>query len=76
MSSQNASCSAEVLPSNCSLICMYNMTEWENHMDQLYAYFYLIIFIPGLLGNSLALWILCRFIRLARTERLWLLTAS
>ncbi|XP_023672234.1 putative P2Y purinoceptor 10 [Paramormyrops kingsleyae] len=63
MSSQNASCSAEVPPANCSLICLYNMTEWENHMDQLYAYFYLIIFIPGLLGNSLALWILCRFIR-------------
>ncbi|XP_018592510.1 putative P2Y purinoceptor 10 [Scleropages formosus] len=43
--------------------CDYNMTQWEKRMDHLYTYFYLFIFIPGLLGNSLALWVLCRFIR-------------
>ncbi|XP_028671773.1 putative P2Y purinoceptor 10 [Erpetoichthys calabaricus] len=30
--------------------------------ETLYFIFYLIIFIPGLLGNSIALWVLCRFI--------------
>ncbi|XP_058845261.1 putative P2Y purinoceptor 10 [Acipenser ruthenus] len=29
----------------------------------LYSTFYLIIFIPGLLGNSVALWVLCTFIK-------------
>ncbi|KAL4648821.1 putative P2Y purinoceptor 10 [Arapaima gigas] len=43
--------------------CSYNMTEWERSMDHLYTYFYFFIFIPGLLGNSLALWVLCHFIR-------------
>ncbi|XP_036404576.1 putative P2Y purinoceptor 10 isoform X2 [Megalops cyprinoides] len=60
MGSQNAFC-----PGGNSTICncSYNMTSWEQTMDHLYTYFYLIIFIPGLLGNSLALWVLCRFIR-------------
>ncbi|XP_073676037.1 putative P2Y purinoceptor 10 [Garra rufa] len=39
-----------------------NMTVWETAMNQLYTYVYLIIFIPGLLCNTLALWVLCRFI--------------
>ncbi|XP_064184402.1 putative P2Y purinoceptor 10 [Anguilla rostrata] len=46
-----------------SVICSYNMSSWKEAMNQLYAYFYLLIFIPGLLGNSIALWVLCRFIR-------------
>nr|XP_055034954.1 putative P2Y purinoceptor 10 isoform X1 [Misgurnus anguillicaudatus] len=56
MSSVNASC----LLVNCS--CSTNTTDWDKAMNQLYTYFYLIIFIPGLLGNTLALWVLCRFI--------------
>lgn len=43
--------------------CSYNMTAWDEGMYDLYTYFNLIIFIPGLLGNSIALWVLCRFIR-------------
>ncbi|XP_062857017.1 putative P2Y purinoceptor 10 [Trichomycterus rosablanca] len=35
--------------------------NWETMKYNLYTYFFLLIFIPGLLGNSLALWILCRF---------------
>ncbi|KAG9271913.1 putative P2Y purinoceptor 10 [Astyanax mexicanus] len=46
-----------------SVNCSYNMTAWNEGMYGLYTYFYLIIFIPGLLGNSIALWVLCRFIR-------------
>ncbi|ROK44358.1 putative G-protein coupled receptor 174 [Anabarilius grahami] len=42
--------------------CSTNMTDWETAMNQLYTFFYLIIFIPGLLSNTLALWVLCRFI--------------
>ncbi|XP_062381458.1 putative P2Y purinoceptor 10 [Sardina pilchardus] len=37
--------------------------DWSKYMDQLYTWLYLIILVPGLLGNSLALWVLCRFIR-------------
>ncbi|XP_061092834.1 putative P2Y purinoceptor 10 [Conger conger] len=42
--------------------CTYNSTSRDEVMKQLYFYFYLLIFIPGLLGNSLALFVLCRFI--------------
>ncbi|XP_067312835.1 putative P2Y purinoceptor 10 [Pseudorasbora parva] len=52
MASMNTSC----------LKCSANMTEWETAMNQLYTFVYLIIFIPGLLSNTLALWVLCRFI--------------
>ncbi|XP_030622581.1 putative P2Y purinoceptor 10 [Chanos chanos] len=45
-----------------NITCSYSMASWEESMDKLYSYFYLLIFIPGLLGNSLALWVLCRFI--------------
>ncbi|KAL1261249.1 hypothetical protein QQF64_006514 [Cirrhinus molitorella] len=38
------------------------MTVWETTINQLYTYVFLIIFIPGLLSNTLALWVLCRFI--------------
>ncbi|KAJ8254880.1 hypothetical protein GJAV_G00198380 [Gymnothorax javanicus] len=49
--------------SNNSDVCPYNMSSWDTTMDQLYTYIYLLIFIPGLMGNGLALWVLCRFIR-------------
>ncbi|XP_056128684.1 putative P2Y purinoceptor 10 [Rhinichthys klamathensis goyatoka] len=52
MTSMNASC-----PNSCSA----NMSDWNRAMDKLYTYFYLTIFIPGLLSNTLALWVLCRF---------------
>lgn len=42
--------------------CAYNLTGWEKQMDQLYTYFYLMLFVPGLLLNTLALWVLCRHI--------------
>ncbi|XP_053487514.1 putative P2Y purinoceptor 10 [Ictalurus furcatus] len=59
MSSTNAS-DIEVIDSNCT-----NETadkQWQESMNTLYTYVYLFIFIPGLIGNSLALWVLCRFI--------------
>ncbi|XP_077387472.1 putative P2Y purinoceptor 10 [Festucalex cinctus] len=43
--------------------CGQNMTEWEELMDKLYTYFYLLLFFPGLLLNTMALWVLCRHIR-------------
>lgn len=42
--------------------CGHNMTKWEHHMDTMYTYFYLLLFIPGLLLNTTALWVLCRHI--------------
>lgn len=42
---------------------MKDAEEWKRTMEQLYTWLYLIILVPGLLGNSLALWVLCRFIR-------------
>lgn len=47
--------------SNCTNVTLQR--NWENSMYKLYTCFYLFIFIPGLLGNSLALWVLCRLIR-------------
>ncbi|KAK1803879.1 hypothetical protein P4O66_003823 [Electrophorus voltai] len=47
---------------NSTVNCSYNMSAWEESMDKLYTYFYLLIFIPGLLGNSVGLWVLWRFI--------------
>ncbi|XP_069387281.1 putative P2Y purinoceptor 10 isoform X2 [Paralichthys olivaceus] len=38
------------------------MTHWEQHMEKMYTYFYLLLFIPGLLLNTTALWVLCRHI--------------
>ncbi|KAI1898922.1 hypothetical protein AGOR_G00077380 [Albula goreensis] len=63
MSFQNVSCLGGNSSINCSVCPKENMTSWGHTMDQLYTFFYLIIFIPGLLGNSLALLVLCRFIR-------------
>ncbi|XP_029296947.1 putative P2Y purinoceptor 10 [Cottoperca gobio] len=42
--------------------CGHNMTSWEQRMDNMYTYFYLLLFIPGLLLNTTALWVLCRHI--------------
>lgn len=47
---------------NSSSHCDDNMTDWEHHMDTMYTYFYLVLFIPGLLLNTVALWVLCRHI--------------
>lgn len=43
--------------------CKYNETVWNQKMDVIYTYFYLILFIPGLLLNTTALWVLLRYIR-------------
>ncbi|XP_075999599.1 putative P2Y purinoceptor 10 [Genypterus blacodes] len=42
--------------------CSEDIEGWEKRMDQLYTYFYLLLFIPGLLLNTTALWVLCRHI--------------
>lgn len=39
------------------------MSHWEEQMDKMYTYFYLLLFIPGLLLNTTALWVLCRHTR-------------
>lgn len=43
--------------------CHANMSHWEEQMDKMYTYFYLLLFIPGLLLNTTALWVLCRHTR-------------
>lgn len=48
---------------NSSEQCNHNMTSWELRMEKMYTYFYLLLFIPGLLLNTIALWVLCRHIR-------------
>ncbi|AWP12420.1 putative P2Y purinoceptor 10 [Scophthalmus maximus] len=47
---------------NSSSPCDHDMTGWEHHMETMYTYFYLLLFIPGLLLNTTALWVLCRHI--------------
>ncbi|KAM8909287.1 putative P2Y purinoceptor 10 isoform 1-T3 [Spinachia spinachia] len=47
---------------NSSFECGHNMTSWDQCMDKMYTYFYLLLFIPGLLLNTTALWVLCRHI--------------
>ncbi|XP_071397402.1 putative P2Y purinoceptor 10 [Centroberyx affinis] len=47
---------------NSSSSCDHNMHSWEERMYQLYTYFYLLLFVPGLLLNTIALWVLCRHI--------------
>lgn len=48
--------------SSSSQDCTKDLGQWDHTMEQLYTWLYLIILVPGLLGNSLALWVLCRFI--------------
>ncbi|XP_030594511.1 putative P2Y purinoceptor 10 [Archocentrus centrarchus] len=42
--------------------CQYNDTVWNQRLDKMYTYFYLLLLIPGLLLNTIALWVLCRHI--------------
>uniref|UniRef100_A0A3Q2UI38 P2Y receptor family member 10 n=1 Tax=Fundulus heteroclitus TaxID=8078 RepID=A0A3Q2UI38_FUNHE len=46
--------------SSSSPLCGHNLTSWNHSMDQMYTYFYLLLFIPGLLLNTTALWVLCK----------------
>lgn len=46
--------------------CGHNLTYWEQSIEKMYTYFYLLVFIPGLLLNATALWVLCRHIRCSR----------
>nr|XP_020451164.1 putative P2Y purinoceptor 10 [Monopterus albus]XP_020451165.1 putative P2Y purinoceptor 10 [Monopterus albus] len=59
---QNMSGLREETP-NSSSQCDDNMTSWNQSMQTMYTYFYLLLFIPGLLLNTTALWVLCRYIR-------------
>ncbi|KAL2077752.1 hypothetical protein ACEWY4_027256 [Coilia grayii] len=43
--------------------CILDLGNWEHTIEQLYTWLYMIILFPGLLCNSVALWVLCRFIR-------------
>ncbi|KAL0974388.1 hypothetical protein UPYG_G00219810 [Umbra pygmaea] len=43
--------------------CSFNQTAWEKQMEKLYFWFYILVFVPGLILNSIALWVLCRYIR-------------
>ncbi|XP_024138633.1 putative P2Y purinoceptor 10 [Oryzias melastigma] len=47
---------------NGSDLCNHNLTSFNQMMDRMYTYFYLLLFIPGLLLNTTALWVLCRHI--------------
>ncbi|KAG7518521.1 P2Y purinoceptor 10 [Solea senegalensis] len=58
---RNTSVSWEESPVNSSR-CGLNLTAWERSMDTMYTYFYLLLFIPGLPLNTIALWVLCRHI--------------
>lgn len=59
----NASGSWEGSLINSSSRCDHNTTSWDESMNTMYTYFYLLLFIPGLLLNTTALWVLCRHIR-------------
>ncbi|XP_018530929.1 putative P2Y purinoceptor 10 [Lates calcarifer] len=48
--------------SEANVTCNDNMTSWDQRMEKMYTYFYLLLFIPGLLLNTTALWVLCRHI--------------
>ncbi|XP_073343599.1 putative P2Y purinoceptor 10 [Pagrus major] len=50
------------LEESISSSCNHNMTSWDQRMDTMYFYFYLLLFIPGLLLNTTALWFLCSHI--------------
>uniref|UniRef100_A0A3P8SN88 P2Y receptor family member 10 n=1 Tax=Amphiprion percula TaxID=161767 RepID=A0A3P8SN88_AMPPE len=52
----------QLLPNSSSTGCNHNLTSWKETMDKMYTYFYLLLFIPGLLLNTTALWVLCRHI--------------
>uniref|UniRef100_A0A8C6SUH8 P2Y receptor family member 10 n=1 Tax=Neogobius melanostomus TaxID=47308 RepID=A0A8C6SUH8_9GOBI len=48
---------------NSSIRCQdNNVSHWEKQSERMYTYFYLLLFLPGLLLNTIALWVLCRHI--------------
>ncbi|CAL9707345.1 unnamed protein product [Knipowitschia caucasica] len=47
---------------NSSIHCGDNVSVWEEQSQQMYTYFYLLLFVPGLLLNTTALWVLYRHI--------------
>lgn len=60
----NASWSRVAAVGNSSIHCPgNNMSQWEEQIQQMYTYFYLLLFLPGILLNTTALWVLCRHIR-------------
>ncbi|XP_055783875.1 putative P2Y purinoceptor 10 [Salvelinus fontinalis] len=59
----NVSDLGEELPVNSSMRCPYDVIGWEpQKVQQLYFWFYLLLFIPGLCLNTTALWVLCTHI--------------
>uniref|UniRef100_A0A3B5LWW3 G-protein coupled receptors family 1 profile domain-containing protein n=1 Tax=Xiphophorus couchianus TaxID=32473 RepID=A0A3B5LWW3_9TELE len=40
--------------------CNHDLSCWEQTMDKMYTYFYLLLFVPGLFLNTTALWVLCK----------------
>lgn len=60
---------AEPVSNSSSSPCGYNMTNWEHTIETMYTYFYLLVFIPGLVLNTTALWVLCRHIRYSQEHQ-------
>ena len=54
---------------NNSSPCGYDMTSWEQNIEIMYTYFYLLVFIPGFLFNTTALWVLCRHVRYSQSHQ-------
>ncbi|XP_054890420.1 putative P2Y purinoceptor 10 [Poeciliopsis prolifica] len=40
--------------------CNHDLSCWEQTMEKMYTYFYLLLFVPGLFLNTTALWVLCK----------------
>lgn len=59
----NASEKWEGSLANSSPSCNLTMSDWEHQIEKMYTYFYLVLFVPGLLLNTMALWVLCKYIR-------------
>lgn len=58
----NTTRSTEGFPLNSTVPCDDNLKTFYETMEQIYTVFYLLLFIPGLLLNTTALWVLCRHI--------------
>ncbi|KAM4555977.1 putative P2Y purinoceptor 10 isoform 1-T2 [Odontesthes bonariensis] len=50
------------LADNSPISCNDSLITWNQSMDKMYTYFYLLLFIPALLLNTIAVWVLCRHI--------------
>lgn len=61
---------------NDSALCNDNLTSFNQMMDRMYTYFYLLLFIPGLILNTIALWVLCRHIRCPTAQTLNVLAST